>query len=283
MTPAVGHRIEQELSARIRSVRPLAGGCVADVQRLELSDGRSVVAKLAAAPGGSLDLEAWMLRYLAERSSLPVPRVLLGEPSVLVLEYIEHDGRGDAALHAAEVLAALHSIEADSFGLDRDTLIGSLPQPNPRTERWLDFFREHRLMHFGRAAVTKGRLDVDVLHRLERLAARLEQWLPEVSRPSLIHGDVWGGNVLVNDGRVAAFVDPAIYYADAEIELAFTTLFATFSSAFYRRYDELRPIRAGFFEERCPLYNLYPLLVHTILFGGSYARSVESTVRRFVG
>ena len=92
---------------------------------------------------------------------------------------------------------------------------------------------------------------------------------------------MWSGNVLTKDGRIAGFVDPAIYYADSEIELAFSTLFSTFGDAFFRRYDELRPLRPGFFEERRDLYNLYPLLVHVRLFGGSYVGSVERALARY--
>ena len=92
---------------------------------------------------------------------------------------------------------------------------------------------------------------------------------------------MWGGNVLVKGGRIAGFVDPAIYYADPEIELAFSTLFSTFGDAFFARYAELRPLRPGFFEERCDIYNLYPLLVHVRLFGGGYVGSVSGTLSRF--
>jgi fructosamine-3-kinase len=92
---------------------------------------------------------------------------------------------------------------------------------------------------------------------------------------------MWAGNVLCGGGRVAAFIDPAIYYADAEIELAFATLFATFGTAFFASYQRLRPLRPGFFEGRRDLYNLYPLLVHARLFGGHYVSSVEGIVQRF--
>ena len=98
---------------------------------------------------------------------------------------------------------------------------------------------------------------------------------------SLIHGDVWTTNVLARNGRVTGFIDPAIYYAHAEIELAFTTLFGTFDEDFLRRYEELRPIAPGFMEVRRDIYNLYPLLVHVRLFGGGYVASVESILHRF--
>ena len=135
----------------------------------------------------------------------------------------------------------------------------------------------------ARAAVDEGVLPIDVMHRIDGLAGRLDGLLAAPDRPALIHGDMWGGNVLVKDGRIAGFVDPAIYYADPEIELAFSTLFSTFGEPFFRRYGEFRPLDRGFFETRKDLYNLYPLLVHVRLFGGGYVGSVDRILRRFTG
>ena len=170
---------------------------------------------------------------------------------------------------------------APKFGFDGATVIGGLDQPNPWTDSWRDFFRDRRLLYMGREAMDAGRLSAGVMARLETLADRLDTWIAEPARASLVHGDMWGGNVLTAGGKITGFIDPAIYYADAEIELAFTTLFNTFGDAFFARYAEHRPIRAGFFEERRDLYNLYPLLVHVRLFGGHYVNSVERTLERF--
>jgi len=186
-----------------------------------------------------------------------------------------------AEIHAAELLADLHGITAANYGFDRDTLIGGLAQPNGWMPSWREFFRERRLLYMAREAHNAGQLPAPLLARVETLAGRLERWIPEDTQPALIHGDMWSGNVLVKDGRIAGFVDPAIYYADAEIELAFATLFNTFGTAFFRRYGELRPLRPGFFEERRELYNLYPLLVHVRLFGGGYIESVATTLSRY--
>jgi fructosamine-3-kinase len=134
----------------------------------------------------------------------------------------------------------------------------------------------------GRQALDSGRLPAASFAALERLCGKLDRYIDAGTRPSLIHGDVWGGNVLARAGRIAAFVDPAIYFADAEIELAFSTLFGTFGEAFFDRYREIRPIAPGFLEVRRDLYNLYPLLVHTRLFGASYAASVKRSLARFV-
>jgi fructosamine-3-kinase len=120
------------------------------------------------------------------------------------------------------------------------------------------------------------------LARVEKLCGQLDRWITAPDAPRLIHGDMWTGNVLVKGGRIAAFVDPALYYADPEIELAFATLFGTFGDSFFRRYGELRPIRPGFFEARRGLYNLYPLLVHVRLFGGSYLQDVAKNISELI-
>lgn len=275
--------LRERLGADVRRFESLHGGCIGEVYQAELADGRQIVVKRAQRSAAQLDVEGYMLRYLAANSALPVPEVFLAEPELLVMSYISGDSRFDrrAQEHAAELLAALHEISADRFGLECDTLIGGLHQPNRWTASWLEFFAEQRLVYMAREAEQTGRLSATVRQRVERLAGVLDRWLQEPPRPSLIHGDVWTTNVLAHGGKVTGFLDPAIYYADAEIELAFVTLFGTFGEHFFRRYQELRPIPAGFFEERRDLYNLYPLLVHARLFGGSYVGSVEQILRQF--
>ncbi|HJP55343.1 MAG: fructosamine kinase family protein [Rhodospirillales bacterium] len=261
---------------------PMSGGSVGEVMRVGLENGQTVVAKIGGA-GSGLALEGYMLRYLGEHSRLPVPAVLHAEERLLLMSHVEADGGLTAAAQAdaADLLADLHAITEKSFGFGKDTLIGGLDQPNPRTTSWLAFFRDQRLLYMGREALRAGRLPGRLMGRLETLAGRLPRWLDDGSPPSLVHGDMWTGNVLCKGGRIAAFIDPAVYYADAEIELAFSTLFGTFGEAFFDRYREHRPLQPGFFEVRRDLYNLYPLLVHVRLFGGSYVGSVERTLRQF--
>jgi fructosamine-3-kinase len=262
---------------------PLSGGCIGEVYRVDLPDKTRLVAKVADGTGVTLEEEGFMLRYLQEHSSLPVPRVIHSSDKLLLMEFIEGDSHfsAGAEVHAAALLAALHSIRGEKFGFERDTLIGNLPQPNPGYDSWIDFFREQRLFYMAGEAAHVGRLPSGFLRRVERFAVRLGDWLAEPEYPSLIHGDVWTTNVLAAGDRITAFIDPAIYYAHPEIELAFTTLFNTFGTAFFRRYHELRPIAPGFFEERRDIYNLYPLLTHVRIFGGGYVASVDSILRRF--
>jgi fructosamine-3-kinase len=282
VTQNLAGRIETALGRRPRRLARMSGGCVAEIYRVELEGGDLVVAKLGRVPG-ALPTEAWMLRYLRAHAALPVPEVLHADDDLLLMSFIAGgDGLDDAAeRHAAELLAALHGVAAPRFGLERDTLIGGLPQPNPPTDSWLAFFAEQRLVYMARQAHDAGRLPAATLHRVETLAGRLARWLAEPARPSLIHGDMWSGNVLARGGRIVGFVDPALYFADPEIELAFSTLFSTFGRTFFDHYGALRPLRPGFFEERRDLYNLYPLLVHARLFGGGYAAAVGRTLDRF--
>ncbi len=275
--------VEGALGERLRSARPMGGGCIGEVYRVELADGTVLVAKVDREGESHLEREAYMLRYLRERSELPVPEVYHGSETLLLMEFVEGNSRfsEEAERHAAELLSALHGITAEAYGHERATLIGSLDQPNPWTESWTEFFREHRLLYLAGVAHEAGRLPTEDLGRIERLAERLDEYLEEPERPSLIHGDVWSANVLAKGDRITAFLDPAIYHADPEIELSFISLFNSFGDPFLERYAEIRGIRDGFFEERRDLYSLYPLLVHVYFFGGGYLDSVRSTLRRF--
>ncbi len=279
----IAEGVEGTLGERLKSARPLGGGCIGEVYRVDLEDGTPLVAKVDRDGDSHLEREAYMLRYLREKSDLPVPEVYNGSETLLLMQFVEGSSRFSegAERHAADLLAGLHGIKADSYGHERDTLIGSLDQPNPRKEGWTEFFRDHRLLYIARVAHEAGRLPAQELHRLEHLAGRLDALIGEPNPPSLVHGDVWSANVLAKGDRITAFLDPALYYADPEIELAFISLFNSFGDVFLRRYAEVRGIDGAFFDTRRDLYNLYPLLVHTYYFGGGYLDAVRSTLGRF--
>jgi fructosamine-3-kinase len=275
--------VEVSLGERLLSARPMGGGCIGEVYRVELKDGTLLVAKVDREGESHLEREAYMLRYLRGNSDLPVPEVFHGSETLLLMEFVDGSSRFSrgAERNAAGLLAALHGITWGSYGHEQDTLIGSLDQPNPPTESWVEFFRDHRLLYLARVANEAGRLPAEDLERVDRLAEQLGDYLEEPDRPSLIHGDVWSANVLAQGDRITAFLDPAIYHADPEIELSFISLFNSFGGAFFERYAEIRSITPGFFEERRDLYNLYPLLVHVYFFGGGYLDFVRATLRRF--
>lgn len=279
----IASMITEVLHEKPFSFQSLSGGCIGEVYRVELEDGRSIVAKVADGTGATLAVEGYMLRYLREHSQLPVPEVYHSADTLLLMEYIEGESELDARAqeHAAELLADLHHVRGQTFGLERDTLIGGLHQPNKTYKQWIPYFREQRLLYAAHEAAKVGRLPAAILERVERFSKQLEKWLVEPEYPSLIHGDMWTTNILAQEGQITGFLDPAIYYAHPEIELAFSTLFGTFGQPFFQRYHQLRPIMPGFFEERRDIYNLYPLLVHVRLFGGGYVGAVDQVLRKY--
>lgn len=282
-TDRLTDRVALILGTGVTRLSALHGGCIARVLRVDLDDGRRVVVKHDPGPNPRLEIEGMMLGHLGSAGVLPVPTVLHAEPGMLIIEHVDHDGARspEGEVQAADDLARLHSISAPAFGFETDTLIGSLDQPNAWSPNWPRFFAEQRLLHFGRLADRAASLPRGTMSRLERLAGDIDRYIdPPPTRPALIHGDVWGGNVLWHGGRVSAFIDPAIYFADPEIELAFIDLFSCFGPAFWERTEAVGAIRPGFREVRRDLYNLYPLLVHATLFGGGYGSSVASALDR---
>lgn len=268
--------VERALGRAVLGSSPLGGGCVAHVERVRTRSGPDVVVKTG---GTAFEVEAFMLRYLKAHSDLPVPGVLHDEPGMLVLEFLPGSNRRDEAAeaHGADLLAALHARAAERFGFERDTVIGPLPQANPWTGSWREFFAAHRLRAMTEMALGAGQIRGTTASRLGRLADSCARLLREPERPALLHGDVWSGNILAQDGRITGFLDPSIYYGHPEIELAFVTLFGTFEDAFFARYAARRRIEPGF-EARAKVYNLYPLLVHARLFGGAYPGMIERTL-----
>jgi fructosamine-3-kinase len=275
--------VEVSLGERLQSARPMGGGCIGEVYKIELEDGTPLVAKVDGSGESHLEREAYMLGYLREKSDLPVPEVYHGSDTLLLMEFIEGSSSFShgAERQAAELLAGLHDITAEAYGHERNTLIGNLNQPNPWTESWVTFFREQRLLYMARIAHDAGRLPAEDVRRIERLSESLDELVGEPNAPGLIHGDAWSANVLARGDHITAFLDPALYYADPEIELSFISLFDSFGTAFFERYEEIRGIDERFYEMRRDLYSLYPLLVHAYFFDGGYLRSVRNTLGRF--
>ncbi len=280
----IANYVEDSAGTRVVGSRSLSAGHNTALYLVDLDNGTRLVAKLAPHGDARLDVEGWMLSYLGRVSALPVPDVIKCDPHILLMSYIPCSGviDEDAQTHAAELLTKLHSIKAPVYGLERDTVIGPLLQPNQKERDWIAFFRDHRLLYMARKALEEGQIGKGLMRRIETLAADLDQYIGTPAAPSLIHGDIWSGNVLSLKGKISGFIDPAVYYADPEIELAFSTLFGTFSEPFFQRYNELSPIRDGFFEVRKDIYNLYPLLVHVRIYGLGYVQAVTRILDRLV-
>lgn len=267
--------VQEAIDERPVAVEPLHGGMVGEVYAADLPGGERVVVKVDRRQAPQLAIEGAMLRYLAEKSALPVPAVYHCDAALLIMAFLPGESRFDnaAEAHLAELLAELHAIHAPAYGFAEDTLIGLLPQPNPWNEDWVDFFGQQRLMHLGALAVDMGRMEHTLLRRVEALCARLDQFIDPPAAPSLVHGDIWASNLLASKGRITGVLDPAIYYGHPEVELAYIFLFHSFGEPFLQPYHALRPIHPGFFEQRIHVYQLYPLLSHVCHFGGHYVQS----------
>lgn len=267
----------------VRSRRGVAGGCIANGSRFELTDGSSwFVKRSSSLPAGMFRAEADGLAALGAGPGPRVPRVAAVGDGFIVMEWIE-SGRKQAGFHEAfgRELAQLHRrTDCDRYGFHADNYIGSTPQPNSWTDSWFEFFRVHRLGYQSRLAYDRGLIDDALLREIESVGARLESLLPRPEHPALLHGDLWGGNYMADSAGEPVLIDPASYYGHREADLAMTRLFGGFGEGFYRGYESAWPTEPGF-DERVPLYNLYHVLNHANIFGGSYVSSARSIVRRY--
>lgn len=286
MAGSISAKLEKGLGSRIVGSKPLSGGDIADVSLLTLEEGRQVVAKRPRMDQpDTTAIEKMMLKHLSAKSTLPVPEVLFQAKGVLVMSYIPHMGTSNgvsAARDVASHVAALHAVRPKSknpyYGFEKDTFIGPLPQQNKPSDNWVEFFKDRRLLAMAASSARTGKLPAASMKRIETLAERLNEFLPDVPKPSLLHGDLWAGNMLIDGDRIAGFIDPAISYGHNEMDLAFIDLMGGLDPAFFAAYGEQNPIEAAFFEKRKTIYQLWPLLVHVRLFGGGYVGQVDKAL-----
>lgn len=261
----------------IRHRAPVSGGCIHSAWRIEDGSARYFVKTNQADKLPVFEAEAAGLAALAASHSLHVPLpVCYGAAdgqAYLVLEWLDLQDHGNA-VQLGQQLAALHRTRTAQFGFDHDNHIGSTPQRNAWRDDWIAFWRDQRLGFQLKLAARKG-FGGTLQHQGERLMAQLhglfEGYQPQ---PSLLHGDLWNGNVGYTYDREPVIFDPATYYGDREADIAMTELFGGFPTDFYAAYHEIWPLDAGY-EARKDLYNLYHVLNHANLFGGSYARQAE--------
>jgi fructosamine-3-kinase len=284
---SVERQIQKSIGHTIESSQSVSGGSINRAAKVVLSDGRTCFLKWnASADPNMFVVEEKGLKLLASAdASLRVPGVYaIGQTKSgtgFLLEEFVAEGRSQptSAKQFGQALAALHNHHEERFGLDHDNYIGKLPQSNSWHDQWVDFFVEERIQPQLKMATDSSKLGSSTVKHFESMYKKLSDIFPD-EPPSLLHGDLWGGNYFFDEHGQATIYDPAVYYGNREIELAFTHLFGGFPSAFYDAYKESYPLESKF-AQRKDLYNLYPLLVHTNLFGGSYARQVQGIVKRF--
>lgn len=282
---AIEENLAKELGndISIQKHLPVGGGCINSGGKIVTNKGDFFVKYNDERLAGMFETEVKGLKILSKTNEIKAPEVIsIGNSeniTFLILEWIEPGRKKNNFWEDfGSRLANLHRHLSESYGLDFDNYIGSLPQYNKRYDSWIDFFVHQRIEKQLEMASAKYDIS-EISSDFQELTKRLHDIFPD-EPPSLLHGDLWSGNFLVNDSGYAAIIDPAVYYGHREIELAFTKLFGGFDNTFYNSYEESYPVKPNF-GERIDIYNLYPLLVHANLFGTSYLNQVRNILKKF--
>jgi fructosamine-3-kinase len=258
--------IAEICGAEVAAIERMAGGDLGGAVRVRLADGRGVVAK----QGPLVDREARMLHAIRETGA-PAPEVLGVRGDLLLIELLPADGNPSDATWAslAAVLARLHRGTGDGYGWPEDYAFREVAIPNRQSDNWPGFWATNRLLN------NLPHVAPSLAPRVERLCADLANRLPDRPRASLLHGDLWGGNILLSQDGVSGLIDPACYLGDREVDFAMLSLFDRPPDAFF----EQASLDPGW-RERREIYRLWPLLVHLRLFGHSYFGSVSGCLDR---
>ncbi len=292
MNAAIACALSEALATEITGMDSLPGGDLNDAFAATLADGHRVFVKTSAdVLPGTYAAEAEDLRWLAEPDALGVPEVLAvvdpesadaPGPRLLALELIDVgrlDADGEAELGRG--LAVLHAAGAAAFGASHPIRLGALVVPNDPADDWPAFYVQRRLEPLARAARDRGALDARGAQTLARVCGRMEEIAGPPEPPARLHGDLWSGNVLADARGRPYLVDPAAHGGHREVDLAMLRLFGGPSARCFDAYAEAHPLAEGH-EERVGLWQLFPLLVHAVLFGGGYGARVARTAAGYV-
>jgi protein-ribulosamine 3-kinase len=283
---AIGQQCHEILNTEILAVQHIGGGDINQARLIQTSKGNFFI-KMNTSPNAArmFETEAKGLDLLKRTGALRTPGIIASghteDGAFLLLEFIETGYRAARFWeHFGAGLAALHRHTAVQYGLDHHNFIGSLPQSNNRHHTWPEFYMHERLQPQLFLALQSSRLKNADARNFDKLYKKLPELCPFES-PALTHGDLWSGNFMVSADSQPVLIDPAVSYAHREMDLAMSRLFGGFDRPFYRSYEEAFPLAPGF-EQRLPVYQLYYLMVHVNLFGGSYVSSVRSILKQFV-
>jgi len=274
--------LESIINKEILSIDYLAQGQIGNIYKVITSDSNYVLK--TSQPSTQLQTEADMLKDI-NKYKITVPKVFAVSESHLLIEFIEETSTPSKAqeLQAAKLLSDLHAITNDNrmYGYYYDTTIGPFNQINEQTQySWGLFLGQMRIMPMAKICYDKGQISKETLARLEGLCRDLYKRVDmNLITPSLLHGDLSSGNILFNMNG-ATLIDPAIYFGDREMELAFILMFNTFGEDFFKSYKEVHPLSDDFYETKVPLYQIYPLLVHVALYGSAYVGQLENVLKR---
>lgn len=274
--------LAQALNSEILSIDFYTKGQIGDIYKVTTEE-NSYILKTSQ-PSTMLQIEANMLEDI-NKYKIAVPKVYDVSESHLLLEYIETTKQAKCTqeIEAAKTLSSLYAISNDArmYGYYYDTSIGPFPQKNEQTQyNWSLFLGQMRIMPMAKICYEKGEISQSILQRLELLCRDIYKRIDmSLITPSLLHGDLWNGNILFNMNG-ATLIDPALYFGDKEMELANIVLFETFGDTFFEAYTEVHPLSEDFYEVKVQLYQVYPLLVHVALYGGTYVTQLEELLKK---
>ena len=288
MNAELKFRLEKILSEPIKTASSVSGGCIADSRKLELESGKVYFLKqLRGSSSGAFNAEENGLIELCKSGTVNVPEVVCKGPDFLLLQWIEAGySRSSSSMGMLGIqFAELHRYRGKKFGFSEDNLLGDSLQSNmPSMEgslNWAVFYAENRLEVQTSLAVKKGYATPEMRNLMDNLIKKIPDLISGTEEePSLLHGDLWSGNYLIDESGIPWLIDPAVYYGHREADLAMTSLFGGFSNTFYSAYKSSYPISSGY-AEREPLYQLYHLLNHLNLFGTGYYGQVISVLKRY--
>ncbi len=283
MRVRVQRAVRQSLGEELVALRELHGGCINAAYACQLQSGRQVFLKYNQAGDPRIfEVEARGLAWLAQAGALRVPELIAVASDHLLLEYItparphprfdEELGRG---------LARVHASGSPGFGWGESGFLATLAQDNHAEVSWPVFYVERRLRPLWQLARTRGLAPQSWDEKFERLFAKMDQLVGDAEAPARLHGDLWSGNLHCDEAGQPVLIDPACYGGHREIDLAMLCLFGTPSESFFGAYREQWPLQSEF-ETRMPLYQLYPLLAHLLLFGSSYASQCQRALETYL-
>lgn len=274
-------RAEALLEVGVVSTTPVAGGDICTSTRLRLTDGRGAIIKTRPhAPEGFFRREAEGLQWLRDAKGAKVPQVLAVADDCLVLDWVE-PGKPttDVAERFGRDLAVTHAAGAEQFGAAIDGYIGMAPLPNRPLPTWPEFFASRRVMPYVRAAVDRQALTTEEAQTIETAMRRIHDLAGPAEPPARIHGDLWSGNLVWGADGDLWIIDPAAHGGHRETDLAMLSLFgAPHLQRILDAYAEAAPLADGW-HDRLPLHQLHPLLVHAVLFGGTYGARAAAAAR----
>ena len=288
MDDKIKNKIEKILGSPISDMQSLSGGCISNAYKINTKDGNSFFLKYNYSASGNMFIaEAHGLKELDKAGVITIPKVVGFDKDFILLELIDSSGKSkNFSEDFGRKFAQLHKFNNEYYGFYEDNFIGSNPQinipDNDENKNWTHFYFNKRILYQYHLAERLGNSTSELKKAISLLENKIDSIVTDNGeKPSLLHGDLWGGNYMVDKNGSACLIDPAVYYGNREADLAMTKLFGGYDSKFYNAYNEEYPLPDGY-NYRENIYKLYHVLNHLNLFGGGYYSQAISLIKYYL-